>query len=83
MREQAARGADWIKLYADYRVGPNGETLPTLDAAEMKAMVDTAHQIGRPVAVHAASDAGVRMAVDAGVDTSNTATARARRPSGC
>ena len=69
VREQAARGADWIKFYADYRVGPNGETMPTLSAAEMKAIVDTAHQIGRPVAAHAGSDAGVRMAVEAGVDT--------------
>ncbi|HEV7489345.1 MAG TPA: amidohydrolase family protein [Rhodanobacteraceae bacterium] len=69
VREQAARGADWIKLYADYRVGSDGETLPTLSAAEMKAIVDTAHQIGRPVAAHAGSDAGVRMAVEAGVDT--------------
>ena len=68
-REQAARGADWIKLYADYRVGPNGETLPTLNAAEMKAIVDTAHQLGRPVAAHAGSDAGARMAIEAGVDT--------------
>ncbi|MBX3700055.1 MAG: amidohydrolase family protein [Dokdonella sp.] len=69
VREQAARGADWIKFYADYRVGPNGETLPTLDPAEMKAIVDTAHQLGRPVAAHAGSDAGVRMAIEAGVDT--------------
>ncbi|HKE47476.1 MAG TPA: amidohydrolase family protein [Rhodanobacteraceae bacterium] len=69
VREQAARGADWIKLYADYRVGIDGETLPTLSAAEMKAIVDTAHQIGRPVAAHAGSDAGVRMAVEAGVDS--------------
>ncbi|WP_235580161.1 amidohydrolase family protein [Rhodanobacter sp. Soil772] len=69
VREQAARGADWIKLYADYRVGPSGETAPTLNPAELKAIVDTAHQIGRPVAAHAASDAGVRMAVEAGVDT--------------
>jgi imidazolonepropionase-like amidohydrolase len=69
VREQAARGADWIKLYADYRVGAGGETAPTLNPAELKAIVDTAHQIGRPVAAHAASDAGVRMAVEAGVDT--------------
>ncbi len=69
VREQASRGADWIKLYADYRVGPHGETMPTLSAAEMKAIVDAAHQIGRPVAAHAGSDAGVRMAVEAGVDT--------------
>jgi imidazolonepropionase-like amidohydrolase len=69
VREQAARGADWIKLYADYRVGAGGETAPTLNPSELKAIVDTAHQIGRPVAAHAASDAGVRMAVEAGVDT--------------
>ncbi len=63
VREQAARGADWIKIYGDYRVGPEGSTAPTFTPAELKALVDTAHQIGRPVAVHAASDAGVRMAV--------------------
>src|SRR6185437_3974390 len=69
VREQAARGADWIKIYGDYRVGPDGATSPTFTPAELKALVDTAHQIGRPVAVHAASDAGVRMAVEAGVDS--------------
>jgi imidazolonepropionase-like amidohydrolase len=69
VREQAARGADWIKIYGDYRVGPDGATAPTFTPAELKALVDTAHQIGRPVAVHAASDAGVRMAVEAGVDS--------------
>jgi imidazolonepropionase-like amidohydrolase len=69
VREQAARGADWIKLYADYRVGANGTTAPTFSAAELKAIVDTAHLGGRPVAAHASSDAGVRMAVEAGVDS--------------
>ncbi|BBD79875.1 metal-dependent hydrolase family protein [Aerosticca soli] len=69
VREQAARGADWIKLYADYRVGPDGATVPTFTAAELKAIVETAHLLGRPVAAHAASDAGVRMAAEAGVDS--------------
>ena len=69
VREQAAHGADWIKLYADYRVGLDGGTAPTFTPAELKAIVDTAHLIGRPVAAHAASDAGVRMAVEAGVDS--------------
>lgn len=68
-REQAGRGADWIKLYADYRVGTDGSTQPTLSLAEMKAIVDTAHLSGRPVAAHAASDEGVRLAVEAGVDS--------------
>jgi imidazolonepropionase-like amidohydrolase len=69
VREQAAMGADWIKLYADYRTGPNGETKPTLTQAEMAAAVKVAHASGRPVAVHAASDEGIRNAVLAGIDT--------------
>jgi imidazolonepropionase-like amidohydrolase len=69
VREQAALGADWIKLYADYRTGPDGATRPTLTQKEMAAAVEVAHASGRPVAVHAASDAGIRNAVEAGVDT--------------
>ncbi|WP_133478534.1 metal-dependent hydrolase family protein [Cognatilysobacter segetis] len=69
VREQAGRGADWIKFYADYRVGPEGSAQPAFTANEMKAIVEAAHVGGRPVAAHAATDAGMRMAVDAGVDT--------------
>ena len=69
VREQAAQGADWIKLYGDYRVGPGGETRPTFSLAEMDAMVAAAHDSGRPVAVHAASDEGVRRAILAGANT--------------
>lgn len=69
VREQSAMGADWIKLYGDYRTGPNGETKPTLTEAEMAAAVKVAHASGRPVAVHAASDEGIRNAAMAGVDT--------------
>lgn len=68
-REQAGHGADWIKLYADYRVGTDGSTQPTLSLAEMKAIVETAHLSGRPVAAHASSDEGVHLAVEAGVDS--------------
>jgi imidazolonepropionase-like amidohydrolase len=69
VREQAAMGADWIKLYADYRTGPDGSTRPTLTEEEMAAAVKVAHASGRPVAVHAASDEGIHNAVVAGVDT--------------
>jgi imidazolonepropionase-like amidohydrolase len=69
VREQAAMGADWIKLYADYRTGPDGSTRPTLTEREMAAAVEVAHASGRPVAVHAASDQGIHNAVEAGVDT--------------
>jgi len=69
VRDQAGKGADWIKLYGDYRVGPNGETLPTFTQDEMNLAVHTAHSIGRPVAVHAMSPEGMRRAVIAGADT--------------
>ncbi len=69
VREQAAHGADWIKVYADYRFGPDGSTRPTFSQAELNALVETAHSSGRPVAAHAASDEGMRRAVLAGVNT--------------
>jgi imidazolonepropionase-like amidohydrolase len=69
VRDQAGRGADWIKVYADYRWGPDGTTQPTFSEEELKALVDTAHASGRPVAVHATTAEGMRRAVMAGVDT--------------
>lgn len=69
VREQAGAGADWIKVYADYRVGPDGSTQPTFSLEELKALVETAHSGGRPVSAHASSDEGMRRAVLAGVDT--------------
>ncbi len=69
VRQQAALGADWIKLYADYRVGPGGGTEPTFTQAELSAAVEAAHSEAHPVAVHSASDEGMRRATTAGVDT--------------
>jgi imidazolonepropionase-like amidohydrolase len=69
IRDQAGKGADWIKIYGDYRVGPNGDTEPTFTQDEMNVAVQTAHSIGRPVAVHAMTPEGMRRAVLAGVDT--------------
>jgi len=69
VRDQAGHGADWIKLYADYRIGADGSTQPTFLPEELKAIVDAAHNSGRLVAVHAMTDKAVRMAVDAGADT--------------
>ena len=69
VRQQAARGADWIKLYADYRAGPNGEAEPTLSLEEIQAAVTAAHALGRPVAVHTATAEGMRRSILAGVDT--------------
>lgn len=69
VREQSSRGADWIKIYADYRTGVDGSTRPTFTLDELKAMVEASHVTGRKVAVHASSDAAIRLAVLAGADT--------------
>lgn len=69
VREQIAHGADWVKLYADYRWTADGDSHPTLTLAEMQAAVEIAHAAGKRVAVHATTDASMRLAVEAGVDT--------------
>jgi imidazolonepropionase-like amidohydrolase len=68
-REQAGRGADWIKVYADYRWGPDGSQQPTFSEEELRALTETAHSSGRPVAAHATTAEGMRRAVLAGVDS--------------
>ena len=69
VREQSSHGADWIKLYADYRTGPDGSAHATFSQEELNAMVRAAHDSGRKVAVHAATDEGMRRSTLAGVDT--------------
>ena len=69
VREQAGHGADWIKVYADYRCGPDGATVPTFTQEELNALVEAAHSLGRPVSAHATTAEGMRRAVLAGVDT--------------
>jgi len=69
VRRHSAGGADWVKLYADYRWRPGEDSRPTLSLEEMKAAVAAAHDAGRPVAVHSATAEGMRRAIAAGVDT--------------
>jgi imidazolonepropionase-like amidohydrolase len=69
VRDQIGHGADVVKLYADYRRGPNGTTVPTLTLEEMRVAVEEARSAGRPVAVHAATAEGIRRAVMAGAAT--------------
>jgi len=69
VRTQGARGADWIKVYADYRTGADGSAHATFTQAELNALVQTAHESGRKVAAHASTDEGMRRAALAGVDS--------------
>jgi imidazolonepropionase-like amidohydrolase len=69
VRSQVGHGADWIKVYADYRWGPTGEALPTFSQDELNLLVQTANGAGRPVAAHATTPEGMRRAALAGVAT--------------
>jgi imidazolonepropionase-like amidohydrolase len=69
VRDQIARGADWVKVYADYGWGPNGEARPTFTLAELQRIVEIARGSGRPVVAHATTAEGMRRAVIAGVET--------------
>src|SRR5688572_10300246 len=69
VRDQIGHGADWIKVYADYRWGARSEAAPTFSTDELKLIVDTARSSGRPVVAHASTAEGMRRAVLAGVET--------------
>jgi len=69
VRDQIGRGADWIKVYADYRWGARGEAAPTFSIDELTLIVQTAKSSGRPVVAHASTAEGMRRAVLAGVET--------------
>ena len=68
-RGQIARGVDFIKIYSDYRWGPNGETRPGFTLEETRRIVEAANSSGRPVVAHASSVEGMRRAITAGVET--------------
>jgi len=69
VRDQIGRGADWVKVYADYRWGPAGGARPTFSLEELETIVETAASSGRPTAAHAVTPEAIRRAVEAGVET--------------
>jgi imidazolonepropionase-like amidohydrolase len=77
VREQIKRGADLIKVIL------TGSVLSTARSGlgvqfhedELHAIVDTAHMMDRPVAVHAHGAAGVKTALRAGADSIEHASA--------
>jgi imidazolonepropionase-like amidohydrolase len=73
VREQVRFGADVIKLYADrrYYFDASGTLRSWVNFTdqELKAMVDEAHRLGRPVAAHAVGKDGIEAALRAGVNS--------------
>lgn len=69
VRDQIGHGIDVVKVYADYRWGPQGEARPTFSLDELRLIVETARSSGRPVVAHASTPEGMRRATLAGVET--------------
>ncbi len=69
VRSQIGKGADIIKIYADYRYGPHGEALPTFSAEAIAWAVAIAKSGGREVVVHASTKEGMKRSIAAGVST--------------
>lgn len=68
-RRQIRAGADWVKVYADYRYGPGGDARPAFSVEELTTLVRIANDAGCPVAAHATTAEGMRRAALAGVAT--------------
>lgn len=69
VRSQIGHGADLIKVYADYRYGPNGEAQPTFSELELGWIAANTTSSGRRVVAHASTPEGMKRAINAGVST--------------
>ncbi len=69
VRDQIGKGADFIKVYADYRWGIKNEDQPTFTLEELKTVNEVAKSSGRYFVCHANSKEAIRRAVMAGAET--------------
>jgi imidazolonepropionase-like amidohydrolase len=69
VRTQIGKGADLVKLYADYRWGKNKQAMPTFSIEEIALAVSIARSGGRQVVAHASTAEGMRRAILGGVTT--------------
>jgi imidazolonepropionase-like amidohydrolase len=69
VRTQIGKGADLIKIYADYRWGLNDASRPSFTIDELKAVVAVCRSSGRPVVAHSVTVEGMRRCIEAGVTT--------------
>ena len=68
-RDQIGRGADWVKVYAGYRWGPDRQARPTYTEQELRLVVEVAESSGRRVVAHASTPEALARAIRAGVRT--------------
>ena len=69
VRDQIGQGADFIKIYADYRWGINGEDRPSFTLDELKLINEVTRSSGRVMVCHAKSKEAIQRAVLAGAET--------------
>ncbi len=69
VRTQISKGADLIKIYADYRWGLDKGAYPAFTETEIALAVSVARSSGRYVVAHATTPEGMRRAVMNGVST--------------
>ena len=69
VRDQIWQGADFIKIYADYRWGLMGEDRPTFTLDELKLINEVTTSSGRVIVCHAKSKEAIRRSVLAGAVT--------------
>jgi imidazolonepropionase-like amidohydrolase len=69
IRTQIGKGADFIKIYADYRWGVNKDAQPTFTLDELKKAVEIIQSSGRKLVAHAVTAEAMKRATLAGVST--------------
>lgn len=69
VRDQIGNGADFIKVYADYRWGAKGEDQPSFTLDELKLVNEVARSSGRYFVCHAKSKEAMKRAILAGAET--------------
>lgn len=69
VRDQIGKGADFIKVYADYRWGLKGDDQPSFTLDELKMVNEVAKSSGRSFVAHSKSKEGMRRAILAGAET--------------
>jgi hypothetical protein len=63
VRDQIGKGADFIKVYADYRWGTQGEDQPSFTLDELKLINEVTRSSGRYLVCHAKSKEAMRRAI--------------------
>ena len=69
VRDQIGKGADFIKIYADYRWGRDEEDRPSFTLDELKLINEVTRSSGRVMVCHAKSKEAIMRAVLAGAET--------------